>query len=65
LKGRKLKKTSEIYGVPFCWPKWARLVNQPQTQAELEKLRASVQRGRPYGEDAWAAEEHIPSARPA
>jgi putative transposase len=35
---------------------WARLVNQPQTRADLEKLRASVQRGRPYGEDAWAAE---------
>ena len=35
-------------------PNWIEIVNQPQTQAELERLRTSVQRGRPYGGDAWA-----------
>jgi putative transposase len=32
------------------WPRW---VNKPQTEAELEALRLSVARGRPYGADAW------------
>jgi putative transposase len=40
------------------WPlprprNWARLVNQPQTEAELEAIRRSVIRGQPYGDDAW------------
>lgn len=32
---------------------WARLVNEPQTQAELAAVREAVQRGRPYGEESW------------
>jgi hypothetical protein len=28
-------------------------VNRPQREAELDALRRSVQRGRPYGDDAW------------
>jgi len=32
---------------------WARLVNQPQTEAGLEAVRRSVIRGQPYGDDAW------------
>jgi len=28
-------------------------VNRPQTASELEALRVSVQRGRPFGEDGW------------
>ena len=40
------------------WPvvrprNWAALVNEPQTEAELEALRASVQRGRPFGSPSW------------
>ena len=40
------------------WPvprprNWLDLVNQPQTEAELESLRLSVQRGRPFGNPAW------------
>lgn len=40
------------------WPlprsgSWRRFVNSPQNDAELAALRRSVQRGRPYGDDAW------------
>ncbi|MCC6965219.1 MAG: transposase [Nitrospira sp.] len=32
---------------------WIARVNRPQTLSELEALRLSVQRGRPFGEEAW------------
>jgi len=32
---------------------WRRFVNQPQNDAELAAIRRSVQRGQPYGGDAW------------
>ena len=32
---------------------WVARVNQPHTASELESLRLSVQRGRPFGEEAW------------
>jgi putative transposase len=32
---------------------WVKRVNRPQTAAELEALRRSVQRGQPYGGAAW------------
>lgn len=32
---------------------WVARVNRPQTAAELEALRVSVQRGRPFGDDGW------------
>lgn len=32
---------------------WTRLVNEPQTAAELAGLREAVQRGRPYGGEPW------------
>ncbi len=35
---------------PLDWPAW---VNQPQTAGELEALRTSVARGRPFGAAAW------------
>jgi putative transposase len=35
---------------PDDWCDW---VNEPQSEAELEALRRSVHRGRPYGRDAW------------
>ena len=40
------------------WPirrpeKWIDWVNQPQTTAELQALRACVQRNRPYGDPQW------------
>lgn len=35
-------------------PGWVELVNAPQTEAELAALRRSVQRGNPFGNDAWS-----------
>ena len=32
---------------------WVARVNRPHTASELESLRLSVQRGRPFGEEAW------------
>jgi putative transposase len=32
---------------------WAAYVNRPQTDAEVQALRRSVNRGRPYGDDEW------------
>ncbi len=32
---------------------WVVRVNRPQTTSELEALRLSVQRGRPFGEEGW------------
>jgi putative transposase len=57
---RRQQADQELLRMLSAWPvaeprNWLRLVNQPQSQAELEKLRTSVQRGRPYGDDAWAA----------
>jgi putative transposase len=46
--------------VTLCdWPvdrprQWLKLVNTEQTSRELEALRASVNRGRPFGHSAWA-----------
>ena len=32
---------------------WTKLVNTPQTEAELAAIRRSVQRGSPLGSEAW------------
>lgn len=32
---------------------WIARVNRPQSKKELEAIRTSVKRGRPYGEDRW------------
>jgi putative transposase len=40
--------------LPVAIPRdWQRLVNEPQTEAELAALRASVERGTPYGGPRW------------
>ena len=33
---------------------WAEIVNRAQSEAELESVRTSVQRGRPYGAEKWS-----------
>jgi putative transposase len=39
---------------PLACPKgWCKLVNQPQTEAELEAIRRCVARGQPYGGEDW------------
>jgi REP-associated tyrosine transposase len=40
------------------WPlpiprNWTTLVNRPETAAELDALRTSVRRGRPFGSEVW------------
>ena len=32
---------------------WRQLVNQPQTEAEVESLRRSVERSQPFGSEGW------------
>jgi putative transposase len=39
---------------PEPYPKdWCKIVNEPQTEAELEAIRRCVARGQPYGGDHW------------
>jgi putative transposase len=39
---------------PLAMPsRWVQYVHQPQTEAELESLRRSVQRGTPFGSECW------------
>jgi len=45
-------------GLLSQWPvarptDWLELLSTPQTTAELEAVRASVKRGRPYGQETW------------
>ena len=48
------KLTSWLSAWPVERPRdWVSRVNRPQTASELEALRVSVQRGRPFGEDGW------------
>jgi putative transposase len=43
---------------PLALPgNWAEFVNLPQTAAELEAIRASVNKQRPFGDPAWAREK--------
>ena len=50
--GRKTASWLSDWPVPMP-SDWPALVNQPQTDAELEAIRRSVVRGQPYGSDAW------------
>jgi putative transposase len=41
---------------PLSVPRaWADLVNQPQTEGELEAIRRSLMRGQPYGGENWVS----------
>lgn len=41
---------------------WGQMVNQPQTESELEALRRCVNRGRPYGDPNWGWNGHFDHA---
>ena len=46
-----------LYTGPLLLPAdWVELVNEPQTEAELESLRQCVNRGQPYGSEDWRAD---------
>ena len=45
---------SWLSALPVDLPRdWTAQVNQPQTKAELEAVRQSVIRGRPFGDEKW------------
>jgi putative transposase len=55
---RRTHRTEDDGGLLGAWPvglpkDWTRLVNRPQHEAELDALRRSVVRGRPYGGERW------------
>lgn len=55
---RRISGTAESRRILSAWPlarprSWLQYVNQPQSAAELEAIRRSVERGQPYGGDAW------------
>jgi putative transposase len=44
------------------WPvkrpsNWVKLVNEPMTEKEVERLQTCIARNRPYGEEAWQNEQ--------
>lgn len=46
----------ELSAPPISLPRgWVEWVNQPQTAAELEAIRTSVHRQRPYGDPEWVS----------
>jgi len=36
-------------------PDWLTWVNEPQTKKELEALRESIIKGKPFGDEKWQA----------
>ena len=39
---------------PVAYPRgWCKLVNEPQTEAEVDAIRRCVARGQPYGGEDW------------
>ncbi len=53
LCGRQPKLPKPSPGPLPRWEDWLEWVNEPQTQAELDRLRQSIARGRPFGEERW------------
>lgn len=55
---RRINGTRKNKALLSTWPmlkprQWRRLVNQPQTDTELDALRRCAVRGQPYGSDRW------------
>lgn len=55
---RRLRGSREEKMLLSDWPldfpmNWHQIVNEPQTEAELEALRRSVYRGLPFGGEIW------------
>jgi putative transposase len=55
---RRLQGNPELTEFLSGWPvepprNWVAWVNQPEAVSELESLRTSVQRGRPFGSQRW------------
>lgn len=55
---RRQQSDPAIRRILSAWPiacprNWLSFVNTPQTEKELERLRQSVNRGQPYGDETW------------
>jgi putative transposase len=55
---RREKGSAQERGILSEWPvarprDWVERVNRPQTEEELEAIRLSVSRGRPFGSEPW------------
>ena len=52
---RENEKSCEILSQwPMERPKdWIQFVNEPERESDLEDMRSSAQRGRPYGSEDW------------
>jgi hypothetical protein len=53
-----VQREDTAFPILSAWPlprptDWLQLVNQPQTEAEVEALRCCVNRGRPFGDPNW------------
>ncbi|OHB66045.1 MAG: hypothetical protein A2V70_19300 [Planctomycetes bacterium RBG_13_63_9] len=58
---RRADRDDPTFPILSPWPlprpdDWLEIVNQPQSQAELEALRRCVSRGRPFGNPNWVAD---------
>jgi putative transposase len=56
---RRCQSDPELCEILSDWPialpsRWPAMVDQAQTEAELEAIRRSVARGRPFGDDRWS-----------
>jgi putative transposase len=57
---RRAERDEQGFPILSPWPlprpaDWLRIVNQPQSEAELKALRRCVARGRPFGGADWVA----------
>lgn len=57
---RRQQTDVELLKILSPWPvaepdQWLMLVNRPQNEAELKRVRMSAQRGRPFGTENWTA----------
>jgi putative transposase len=55
---RRQRGDAEAQSMLHAWPvalpaNWVEWVNAPHTEAELQAVRRSVQRGSPFGSEAW------------
>jgi putative transposase len=55
---RREQGTAEQRRMLSRWPEpcprdWIKLVNEPQSQAEMHALRRCVTRGQPFGSESW------------
>jgi len=56
----RANRKSPLHTKLAAWPvdrptHWMKILNQPQTEAELAALHVAKDRGRPYGDDRWAS----------